>query len=109
MVKQHLKRMSAPRRWPITRKSNTFITRPNPGAHPLEFGMSLGTFFTEMLKLAKTTGEVKKILLNKDVLVDGKRRKDYRFIVGFMDVINIPELKKIYRVVIDDHSRIKVI
>ena len=41
-MKNHLKRIASPRTWLINRKSNTFITRPKPGAHSFEHGISLG-------------------------------------------------------------------
>ncbi len=109
MVRNHLKRLAVPRVWPIKRKENTFIVKPNPGAHSLKLGMSLGVFIRDILKYAKTTKEVKKILQNKDILVDGIRRKEHRFIVGLMDVISIPELKKYYRVILDKKGKIVLI
>jgi len=109
MVKNHLKRLAAPRSWPIKRKETTFITRPKPGPHSLKLGMSLGVLIRDILKYAKTTGEVKKILQNRDVLVDGVRRKEHKFIIGLMDVIGIPEIKKCYRVVLDKKGKISLI
>lgn len=109
MVRNHLKRLAAPKAWNIKRKENKFIAKPNPGAHSLKLGMPLSVFIRDILKYAKTTKEVKKILQNKDILVDGIRRKEHRFIVGLMDVISIPELKKYYRVILDKKGKIGLI
>ena len=98
MVKQHLKRLFTPKTWKIKRKINVFITRPKPGAHPLSKGVSINTFFKEMIKYCKTTKEVKQILNNKEILVDGTRRKNHRLIIGFMDVISIPSTKEHFRI-----------
>ena len=107
-MKNHLKRIAAPKTVILNRKQNTFIVRPNPGAHPLEMGLPLGFILRDVLNYASTTSEAKKILNNKEVLVDGKRRKDHRFIVGLFDVISFPDLKKYYRLVLDQHGRIIV-
>src|SRR3989338_4879108 len=106
MVKRHLKRIAAPRRWHIQRKANVFITRPNPGAHSLELGLSLNTMLKDLIKVARTTREVKGILNTKEVLVDGKRRKDVHHLVGFMDVIEIPQTNQAFRISFDGHGRL---
>jgi len=107
-MKNHLKRIAAPRTWMIGRKDNKFIVRPKPGAHSLSMGLPLGVVLRDNLKLAPTIGEIKKILNRKDILVDGKRRKDHHFIVGLFDLISIPDLKKSYRVLLDSKGRLIV-
>jgi small subunit ribosomal protein S4e len=107
-MKNHLKRIAAPKTWMINRKSNTFIVRPKPGAHSMNQGMSLGYIIRDILKLANAMSEVKKLLNNNEVLIDGKRRKDYRMIVGLFDVITIPSLKKYFKVELDVKGRLTV-
>jgi small subunit ribosomal protein S4e len=107
-MKNHLKRIASPRTWVISRKQNKFIVRPNPGAHAFDAGLPLGIIMRDILNLAETIGEVRKILNNKEVLVDGKRRKDHHYIVGLFDVLAIPGLKKCYRVTLDFKGRIIV-
>ncbi|HTX61590.1 MAG TPA: 30S ribosomal protein S4e, partial [Methanobacterium sp.] len=41
-----------------------------------------------------------------DILVDGRPRKDYKFPVGFMDVIEIPKSEKVYRILPDEKGRL---
>ncbi|MDP3990023.1 MAG: 30S ribosomal protein S4e [archaeon] len=108
-MKNHLKRIAAPRSWVIDRKSRTFITRPKPGAHSLDNGISLGIIIRDSLALASTMSEVKKLLNNQEVLVDGKRRKDHRLIVGLFDTISIPTIKKQWRVSLDKKGRLTTI
>lgn len=109
MVKNHLKRLAVPKSWPIKRKGATFIVKPNPGAHPSKLGMPLGIFIRDILGYAKTMREIKKILQKMNILVDGVIRREHRFIVGLMDVIGIPELKKYYRVILDKKGKISLI
>ncbi len=108
-MKNHLKRIASPRTWFVDRKSRTFIVRPNPGAHSLESGLPLGVLLRDELQLTSTMGEVKKMLNNKEVLVDGKRRKDHSFMVGLFDVLSVPELKKYYRMLLDRKGRLQLV
>ncbi len=108
-MKNHLKRIASPRTWLINRKEQAFIVRPRPGAHPLERGMALGVVMRDMLGLVATLSEAKKVLNNQEILVDGKRRKDHRLIVGLFDVIAIPAMKKFYRMTFDSKGRIVAI
>jgi small subunit ribosomal protein S4e len=108
-MKNHLKRISSPRTWKIDRKSNKFTIKPNPGAHSLEMGMSLGVIMRDILNYAQTASEVRKILKNEEVLVDGKRRKDYRYIVGLFDVISFPKIEKNYRFTIDNKGKLNLV
>ncbi|MBT4935776.1 30S ribosomal protein S4e [Candidatus Woesearchaeota archaeon] len=108
-MKNHLKRIASPRTWLINRKSNTFITRPKPGAHSFEHGISLGVILRDMLHVASTMSEAKKILNSKNVLVDGSRVKDHRRIVGLFDVISLPDIEKQYRIVLDIKGRLELI
>ena len=107
-MKNHLKSIAAPRTWIIGRKDNTFIVRPKPGAHSFAMGLPLGVILRDVLKLAPTMGEIKKILNRKDILIDGKRRKDHHFIVGLFDVISLGDLGKHYRVLLDSKGRLIV-
>ncbi len=107
-MKNHLKRIASPRTWTIDRKGGIFTIRPKPGTHKLENGLALGTVLKDFLKLAKTTSEVKKLLNNNQVLVDGKLRKDHKFIVGLFDVLTIESLKRSYRLYFDRKGRIIV-
>ncbi len=109
MPKNHLKRISVPRTWLIERKKNTWITRPNCGAHSLSQGTSVNTLLKEMLEFAKTSRDVKNIVYKKTVLVDGKKIDDFRFNVGLMDVIEFPDIKESYRIIINKQNKLVAI
>lgn len=109
MVKNHIKRLTVPNTWRIDKKSTVYVTRPNPGAHSFELGMSLNILFKDILKFCKTTKEVKAILQDKEILVDGKRRYDYKAMIGFMDVLSIPSLKENYRIILNDKGHLETL
>ncbi len=94
-----IKRISAPRHYPILRKAKKFTVVPK-GPHKQENGLALSIIIRDVLKLADTRKEVKKILNGKEVFVDGKVRKD-TYCVGLMDVISMPSIKLNYRVSVD--------
>ena len=52
-----------------------------------------------ILKIADTSKDAKKIIKMGEVFVDGKYRKDHKYSVGLMDAVSIPKLKLNYRVV----------
>ncbi len=93
----HLKRLVAPKNWPIKRKEMKFIARPLLGPHKLNKCLTLNIILKDILHYAKTTKEVKEILNKGGILIDKIIRKDYRFPVGIMDVIDIPQLNESYR------------
>ena len=105
-MKNHLKRIATPKTWILNRLKNKYVVRPNPGSHSFDRGMALGMILRDQIHLAKTMSEVKKILHSKEILVDGKRRKDHRLIVGLFDVISVPSIKMYYRVMLDQKGRL---
>lgn len=100
-MKSHLKRLAIPKTWQIKKKGITFATRPNPGPHPINLGIPLKLVIRDILGIAKNSKEVKKVLYNNEILVDGIRRKELKFPVGIMDVIEIKKINQEFRVVLD--------
>jgi len=96
MSKQHLKRLNAPKSWPISRKGTKWVTRQNPGTHGLDESVSINIMLKDMLKYARTTRDARRILNNREVLIDNIPRKDVKFPVGIFDVIKIPKTKECF-------------
>ena len=107
-MKNHLKRIASPRTWHIGRKKHVFVVRSSPGGHSIDNSLPLGVILRDLLKLSSTMGEAKKMLNGKEILVDGKRKKDHRLPVGLFDVISIPVIKKSFRVEFDRKGRLTV-
>lgn len=96
---RHLKREVAPVFWPLPRKRFHWTVRPVPGPHPMGRCLPLAVVIRDMLQLARNMREAKRVIKQGDVKVDGRVRKEEKFPVGLMDVIEIPRLKRGYRVV----------
>ena len=105
MVKNHQKRISAPKHWPIKNKEYKFITRTSPGPHPISRSITLSLFIKEILKCAKTQREVKNILYSGKVKVDNIVRRNPGFPIGILDVISIDDTKENYRLFINKDNR----
>jgi len=105
-MKSHLKRLAIPRSWDVNRKKTVYIARPLPGGSPKDMTMPLQVLLRDILKFAKTAKEVRYILHNKEVIINGKRRKESRFPVGLMDVMVIPDLKKAYRMMLNTKGKL---
>ena len=93
-----LKRKPAPRFWPIHRKEAVWIVRPSSGPHSLEKCLPLSLVLRDILEVAETRKEAKKIISQGKVYVDGNVRRKDDFPVGLMDVISMPDLNQFYRV-----------
>lgn len=106
MVKNHIKRLTMPLSWKVKRKSAVFISKPNPGAHSQKSGISLVVVMRDLLKFAKTAKEVKSILNNKNVTVNGKKVREIKFNIGLMDVLSFEDIKESYRMVFDNKGNL---
>lgn len=104
--RKHLKRFNAPKHWPIHPKENKWTVKPNPGPHAIKKSLPLLIIVRDILGVANNSREAKRIINNGDILVDGRIRKDYKYPVGFMDVIEIPKTGNIFRVLPDHKGRL---
>ncbi|MEI6058488.1 MAG: S4 domain-containing protein [archaeon] len=92
----HIKRSETPKTWPIPRKGGTskYIL---VSSHAQQKGISMLFIMRDLLKIAKTRKEIKRILLGKDVRINGKVRKDESFPVQVFDVVSFGASGKNYR------------
>lgn len=104
--RKHLKRFKSPEHWPIHPKEFKWTVKPSPGPHSIEGSLPLLVIVRDILQIADNAREARIIINNGDILVDGRIRKDYKFPVGFMDVIQIPKTGKAYRVLPDERGRL---
>ena len=106
--RKHLKRYKAPKSWPIHPKEDTWTVKPSAGSHSINDSIPLTLVIRDVLKLADNSREAKRIINSGNVLVDGRVVKDYKFPVGFMDIIEIPKTGESYRVLLDRKGRLQL-
>lgn len=107
-MSDHLKRLNAPESWHISRKTEKFITKTSPGPHNAN-AIPVAVWLREHMHLASNLKEVKQILVQKDIIVNGKPCRNPRMGIGIFDIISIPRIGKHYRILRDKRGRHKTI
>ena len=109
MTKNHLKRITAPKTWKVERKTQPFVTKPNPGAHSYDLCVSINTFFKQYTGLTTTTKETTYIITEETVEINGREIDDKAHQVGFLDVVDIPHADKHFLVSVNAKGQLKPI
>ncbi|MGZ7167554.1 MAG: 30S ribosomal protein S4e [Halobacteriota archaeon] len=84
----HQKRISAPRSWPIAKKTSKWVVAPSPGAHS-RHAVPMLIVLRDILSLADNAKEAKRILHKGGVTVNGRIIKDHKAHVGLFDVLSV--------------------
>lgn len=100
------KALSAPTSVHISRKENVWTVRTKAGPHTKDTSVALGLVVRNYAHIAETLKEAKAILALGKVKVNGIVRADHQLAIGLFDVIEIPEMKKQYRVILDVNGRL---
>ena len=99
--KKHLKRLNAPKHWMLDKLGGVWAPRPSTGPHKLRECLPLIILLRNRLKYALTGKEVKYILMQRLVKIDGKARTDSTYPAGFMDTISIEKTGEHFRLLYD--------
>ena len=105
-MSDHMKRLAAPRAWPIKKKASVWIAKPAPGAHPLESAMPATVVLRDVIGICDTAREAKRIIGNREVLVGGVPVKHPNTPIGLMDVVSIPKMDVHYRILLTDKGKL---
>ncbi len=100
----HLKRLNAPDSWHIAKKTTKFITKTAPGPHNAN-AMPITVWLRDHMGLVRNIKEVKQILRQKDVIINGKICRDPKMGIGIFDIIALPKINKYYRILRDKNGR----
>ncbi|UCE92513.1 MAG: 30S ribosomal protein S4e [Methanobacteriota archaeon] len=108
-MKKHMKRMAAPRRWPVPRKVSRWVMKPRAGPHRKEESMPLAMVLRDMLGACDNFREAMFIIGGRGVKVDGRVVTDDKYPVGLMDVVTLVEAKESYRLLLDYKGRLMLV
>ncbi len=97
-----------PKTWNMQKKTHKWAVKASPGPHSGLKSIPLLLVLRDVMKLANSSREAKKILHDGNILVDGVVRRDYKFPVGVFDVITIPKIDLSYRVFLDEKQRLSL-
>lgn len=94
----HNTRNEMPNSWPIARKGTKYFSM---SSHANRKGIPVAIVLRDILKIVKTMKEARYLLLNKEVKINGKARKEEKFPINLFDILTIEKLNKNYELVID--------
>ncbi|HWQ67186.1 MAG TPA: 30S ribosomal protein S4e [Methanospirillum sp.] len=101
---QHLKRVVAPKSWGIPRKTTKFVMKPSPGPHNTN-ALPVAVWLREHACVARNMKEVKQILRQRDIIVNGRACRHADMGIGIFDIISIPKADKYFRILRDHKGR----
>ncbi|MHA1604099.1 MAG: 30S ribosomal protein S4e [Candidatus Freyarchaeota archaeon] len=97
-ARKQQKRIASPKIWPIRRKEAKWSVKPRAGPHGAKECLPLLILVRDILQYGYSYREAKRILSEGNVKVDGKIRRDHKFPVGLMDVVEITKVNDFYRI-----------
>jgi small subunit ribosomal protein S4e len=103
-MSKHLKRLDAPDAWHIPKKTTKFITKTSAGPHNAK-ALPVAVWLRDRMGFARTMKEVRQILSQKDVIINGCTCRDPKMGIGIFDIIALPKIGKYYRIQRDQHGR----
>ena len=94
------KRMTAPTVWQIVRKESKYIISPFAGPHNAS-ALPIGVWMRDHLHLAQNIKEVRKILHDRNVILNGHVVTDEHIGISVFDIISFPKIDKHYMILVD--------
>jgi len=101
----HQKRLSVPKSWPVSRKTETYTVKADAGPHG-EDGVPLVVLLRDVLGYVDSAREARYALEQGSVLVNGDAVSDYRRPIGMFDILAFAEREEYYRVFPDEGGRL---
>lgn len=83
--------------WPIPRKGTTYVA---VASHNRKEAMPLIIVMRDVLKLVKNNKELKKLINERQIKINGKDIKEVNYPVSLFDVLGLDGLKKNYKMVL---------
>ncbi len=99
----HQKRLSMNKLWPIPKKGKKFVVVPRNNG---KLGIPVLVAMRDILKHVETRKELKKVLLEGKIEVNGYPIKDERYSLVLFDSLSIPVLNKYYKVSLSKSGKI---
>jgi len=97
--KRHLKRYVVSKHIPVHKKEFKYTVKPAPGPHAADDCIPIAILLRDMFNFARNMSEIKRILYERNVIVDGRVKTNRKHPLGFMDVISFPKINQHYRMI----------
>lgn len=98
----HLVRQEIPRKWPVERKGSVYVVRPQ---FQIQEGMPILVVLRDVMGLAQNRREVKRIIHNNQIILNGKIANDEKQNILLFDTLNIVPLKKCYKLILNEKGK----
>ncbi|MFB6180870.1 MAG: hypothetical protein ABEJ93_03255 [Candidatus Nanohalobium sp.] len=96
----HQKRLSAPKHYPIERKNYSYVSGIE-GSRSTENAVPAVLFLRDVTGYADSEKEAKKIIRDGKLLRNGERVRSVKEGIGVLDVVELEDVEKAYRVLIE--------
>jgi small subunit ribosomal protein S4e len=97
----HIKRKTIPEFWPISRTGTKYMAVPS---HNIESSIPLIIVIRDILGLVKNMKEMKKIVHEKKVSVNGKIVSEINYPITLFDTFAIPSINKFYKTTLNERK-----
>ncbi|MDV0444017.1 30S ribosomal protein S4e [Methanorbis rubei] len=98
------KRMTAPDAWQIARKESKYVVSTAHGPHDGS-ALPIGVWMRDQMNFAQNTKEVKKILHDRHVVLNGKIVTDEHIGIDVFDIVSFPKVNKHFIILVDAKGR----
>ena len=101
----HLKRQNIGKFWPVPRKGTKYLA---VSTHNQKNSMPLVVIMRDVLKLVRNKKELKKILNEKQIEINGKTIRETNYPLALFDVLFIRDFNKNYRVILSKKNKMEL-
>ena len=98
------KRMTAPDAWQLSRKESMYVVSTASGPHDGS-ALPIGVWLRDHMQFALNTKEVRKILHERQVVLNGHIVTDEHIGIDVFDIISFPNIDKHYMILVDEKGR----
>lgn len=99
----YLKRNSVPKNWSVPRKGRKYIITPESN---LKLGIPVLVLLRDLLKIARNRKEVKKVIHEKALLLNGKKIKSEGQSLTLFDILTIVPSKENYQIYLNESGKL---
>ncbi len=98
----YLKRQKIGKFWPVPRKGTKYLA---VATHNKKESIPLVVVLREVLKFVRNKKELKRLLNEKQIMINHKEIRETNYPVCLFDIISFPEIKKNYKVSLSEHKK----
>lgn len=95
----HIKRKTIPTFWPVRRTGTKYMAVPT---HNQRNSMPLIIVARDILEIVKSKKELKKVLNEKKIIINGKIVREPNYPISLFDSVSIPSVNKYYRATLNN-------